>query len=317
MDYKIRSATPEDRNLIYALHSQSVRPYVEKNWGWDEGYQQKDFDRDFSHIEQFKVIEMDGRLVGFVQCYLEHSRYHVVEMHLRPEYRGKGIGSDILKALQESCMVQGGRIQIGCFKENDRAKNLYQKLGLVQIEETDTHYILEWDAGMRCGIQNGYHPELLGDIRVNIEQIDADKEREMITRMILESLPDWFGIPEAREEYVSESKSKPFFCALDGETAVGFLYLKETGRHTVELAVMGVRKEYHRRGIGRKLFDAAKKEAKKQGYSFIQVKTVQMGKYAEYDDTNQFYLSLGFKELEVFPHLWDEWNPCQIYIMAI
>ena len=51
--------------------------------------------------------------------------------------------------------------------------------------------------------------------------------------------------------------------------------------------------------------------------SFIQVKTVQMGKYAEYDDTNRFYLSLGFKELEVFPTLWDEWNPCQIYIMAI
>ena len=29
------------------------------------------------------------------------------------------------------------------------------------------------------------------------------------------------------------------------------------------------------------------------------------------------YLSLGFKELEVFPTLWDECNPCQIYIMAI
>lgn len=165
MDYKIRSATPEDCNLIYALHSQSVRPYVEKIWGWDEGYQQKDFDRDFSHIEHFKVIEMDGRLVGFVQCCLEHSCYHVVEMHLRPEYRGKGIGSDILKALQESCMVQGRKIQIGYFKENDKAKNLYQKLGFVQTEETDTHYILEWDNGMRCGIQSGYHPELLGDIR--------------------------------------------------------------------------------------------------------------------------------------------------------
>ena len=152
---------------------------------------------------------------------------------------------------------------------------------------------------------------------MNIKQIHSDKEKENITRMILESLPEWFGIPEAREEYIAESKDKPFFCALDGETAVGFLYLKETGRHTVELAVMGVRKEYHRKGIGGALFDAVKKEAKKQGYSFIQVKTVQMGKYAEYDDTNRFYLTLGFKELEVFPTLWDEWNPCQIYIMAI
>lgn len=152
---------------------------------------------------------------------------------------------------------------------------------------------------------------------MNIKQIHSDKEKENITRMILESLPEWFGIPEAREAYIAESKGNPFFCALDGETPVGFLYLKETGRHTVELAVMGVRKEWHRRGGGGALFDAAKQKAKKRGYSFIQVKTVQMGKYAEYDATNRFYLSLGFQELEVFPTLWDARNPCQIYVMAI
>ena len=101
---------------------------------------------------------------------------------------------------------------------------------------------------------------------MDIKQIHSDKEKENITRMILESLPEWFGISEARETYIAGSQDKPFFCALDGESTVGFLYLKETGRHTVELAVMGVRKEYHRKGIGGALFDAAKKEAKKQGY---------------------------------------------------
>ena len=80
---------------------------------------------------------------------------------------------------------------------------------------------------------------------------------------------------------------------------------------------MGILKEYHCKGIGRQLFENAKKAAKDNGYSFIQVKTVQMGRYKEYDDTNRFYLSLGFKELEVFPTLWDEWNPCQVYVMAI
>lgn len=49
----------------------------------------------------------------------------------------------------------------------------------------------------------------------------------------------------------------------------------------------------------------------------MQVKTVQMGRYDEYDRTNRFYLALGFKEFEVFPTLWDEWNPCQIYVMAL
>lgn len=152
---------------------------------------------------------------------------------------------------------------------------------------------------------------------MNIEQIHDESDKQKVTRLILELLPDWFGIPESTEEYIADSKGKTFFCAYDENNPVGFLYLKETGRHTVELAVMGVLREYHRMGIGRKLFEKAKSEAKRQGYSFLQVKTVRMGEYDIYDNTNRFYLSLGFKELEVFPTLWDECNPCQIYIMAI
>lgn len=122
---------------------------------------------------------------------------------------------------------------------------------------------------------------------------------------------------EGREEYIQDSVGKIFLCAKEEEKPLGFLYLKQTGKDTVELAVMGVLKEYHRKGIGRAMFEAAKKIASDMGYSFIQVKTVQMGKYEDYDKTNRFYLSLGFKELEVFPTLWDEANPCQIYVMAL
>lgn len=73
---------------------------------------------------------------------------------------------------------------------------------------------------------------------------------------------------------------------------MGFLYLKETGRHTVELAVMGVLKEYHRMGIGRGLFEEGRQEAARQGYSFIQVKTVQMGRYDNYDQQILYFIGL-------------------------
>ncbi len=152
---------------------------------------------------------------------------------------------------------------------------------------------------------------------MNIIEITDDLEKKNIARSILEALPEWFGIPESREEYIQDSVGKSFFCAYQGEVPVGFLYLKATGKDTVELAVMGVVKEYHRKGIGKALFELAKCRSRAHGYSFIQVKTVQMGRYEEYDRTNQFYLALGFKEFEVFPTLWDEWNPCQIYVMAL
>lgn len=144
MDYKIRIATPNDHDLIYTLKAESVRPYVEKIWGWDEDYQKKDFDSAFSNIEQFHVIEIDNSLVGFVQYYFEYPYFEVVEIHLLPECRCKGIGSDILRNLQKGCIAQDRKIRLGCFKENHRAKQLYLNLGFIQTEETDTHFILEY-----------------------------------------------------------------------------------------------------------------------------------------------------------------------------
>ena len=150
-----------------------------------------------------------------------------------------------------------------------------------------------------------------------IKEITNPAEKQQISRMILEELTDWFGITESRENYIQESSCLPFFAAYDDIKPVGFLCLKETGKDTVELHVMGILKEYHRQGIGRQLFYKAKETALEKGYSFLQVKTVRMGEYEDYDDTNRFYLSLGFKEFEVFPTLWDENNPCQIYVMSL
>ena len=148
-------------------------------------------------------------------------------------------------------------------------------------------------------------------------QIFDQKEKTRIARVVLEALPEWFAVEEAREDYIRKSADWAFFAAFEGERAVGFLCVKQTGEATAELAVMGVLQEFHRRGVGRGLFAAAKAFAVNQGYEFMQVKTVRMGMYESYDRTNLFYKSLGFKEFEVFPTLWGEADPCQIYVMAL
>lgn len=152
---------------------------------------------------------------------------------------------------------------------------------------------------------------------MRIQMLDDRQEKQRVARVILEALPEWFGIPEARENYIRESVDEIMLVSSEGGEPDGFLCLKETGRDTLELAVMGVLKEYHRQGVGSALVQAAKRIARERGYSFLQVKTVRMGRYPEYDATNRFYLSLGFKEFKVFPTLWDEWNPCQIYVMSV
>ncbi len=152
---------------------------------------------------------------------------------------------------------------------------------------------------------------------MEIIEITDPRSKKAISRSILESLTEWFGIEESREEYIEGSSACPFFAAYAGSIPAGFICLRKTGKDTAEIYVLGVLEEYHRKGIGRRLFEAAREAAREAGFSFLQVKTVQMGRYPCYDATNRFYLSVGFKEFQVFPDLWDRNNPCQIYVMAL
>lgn len=154
------------------------------------------------------------------------------------------------------------------------------------------------------------------DLRM-IRFIEDTNERASIARGILEALPEWFEVEEGREGLIKESAENPVFEAFDGDRAIGFITIKETGKDTVEIAAMGVRKECHGGGVGTRLFEAARDYAAQKGYSFMQVKTVREGMYEDYDKTNRFYRSVGFSELEVIEDLWDADNPCQIYVMSL
>lgn len=150
-----------------------------------------------------------------------------------------------------------------------------------------------------------------------IKEILDPGEKTKITVSVLGSLPDWFGQPESILDYSKESRNLSFWAAYRGEIPIGFIALKPTSKATAEVFVMGVLSQYHRTGIGRGLYETFERYARSHGYSYAQVKTVRMGCYPDYDKTNRFYQAMGFSELECFPTLWDECNPCQIYVKYI
>ena len=152
---------------------------------------------------------------------------------------------------------------------------------------------------------------------MEIKLLTDSARKRAVAREILADLPEWFGIPESTEEYIRESGKMPFFAAVEGEDAVGFMALKETSSFACEIYVTGVKKRFHRQGAGRALFAAFEEYARAQGYRFVQVKTVAAGHYAEYDATRLFYERMGFMALEVFPTLWDENNPCLVMVKAL
>ena len=279
MDYKIRFATPDDYDLIYALKSESIRPYVEKIWGWDEDYQKKDFDGDFSNMEQFNVIEIDGKFVGFVQYYFEYPYFEVVELHLLPEYRGKGIGSQILRYLQKACIAQDRKIRIGCFKENHRAKALYQKLGFMQTEETDTHYILEY-------------PNYL------IIPYD-EKYRDDMIFMVLEAKDALGRVPRLNDDLLNVQKNyidsgDMFWLAIDEHVRViGCIgYNSIPGTTEVKLHRLYIKAARKRQGIGTRLLHTVELHLRDQGKTAAHVHLG--GK--EYFESRSFYPKHGYVE---------------------
>lgn len=150
-----------------------------------------------------------------------------------------------------------------------------------------------------------------------VKEVNNKALKNDIAKKVLLDLPEWFGIDEYTNEYISKSSLLPFFSAYVKDEAIGFISLKETSRYTLEIYCMGVIKKYQGRGLGKALFDCAKAYATQSNYKIMQVKTVKQGVYDIYDKTNAFYKHLVFLELEVFPTLWDKWNPCQVFVLPL
>lgn len=50
-----------------------------------------------------------------------------------------------------------------------------------------------------------------------IRKIKNKEEKKEIARVILEDLPEWFGLPESTENYIEEGEDLPFWAAFEGD----------------------------------------------------------------------------------------------------
>ena len=112
-----------------------------------------------------------------------------------------------------------------------------------------------------------------------IKEIIDKKEKEQISKEVLYDLPEWFGLPESTENYIKDSQDKPFLACYVHNEVAGFIVLNATSKDTADIFVMGIKKKFHRMGIGTKLNTEFENIAKNLGYSYSQVKTVKMGHY--------------------------------------
>ena len=152
-----------------------------------------------------------------------------------------------------------------------------------------------------------------------VAQMRVDKSGSgTACRRILDLLPDWFGIPEAVDNYVEVADAKPCVIAsLDGGD-VGITIVIEHSPFAAEIYLMGVVPSAHRHGVGRAMLQHVEADLAYRGIEFLQVKTLSAtDPDPGYAATRAFYLAYGFRPLEEFPTLWDADNPALQMIKTV
>jgi GNAT superfamily N-acetyltransferase len=146
---------------------------------------------------------------------------------------------------------------------------------------------------------------------IEIRPVLSNTIKSSICNATLRALPSWFGNESAIVDYVKQVENMPFYAAYDNDKPIGFVALKVHNEYAAEVCVMGVIMEYHRQGIGKKLIECCDDFCIDNNIEFLTVKTLDESRESKsYEKTRLFYLSVGFKSLEVFPLFWDKDNPC-------
>lgn len=91
---------------------------------------------------------------------------------------------------------------------------------------------------------------------------------------ILATLPAWFGIEAANQDYAEVSDRSPAVIASADGHDIGLAVIVLHGVYSAEIHLMAIRPEWHRCGIGRRLVELAEHILARSGVEFLQVKTL-------------------------------------------
>jgi ribosomal protein S18 acetylase RimI-like enzyme len=156
MKYMMRPARDEDEPFLYELYrstridelsqtglapdqlDQLVRfQFTAQQHHYREAY------KDAEHL----IIEVDDRPVGRLLVYRSDKEVRLVDIALLLEWRGGGIGSELIGRLQEEAVALSRPLTLHVAKSN-RALRLYERLGFKVVEDAGIHFFMRWDANL-------------------------------------------------------------------------------------------------------------------------------------------------------------------------
>lgn len=135
-------------------------PSLNQEWAWsNENWQREAQKKTIRGIQkgdqEFYVVELDnGDLIGELHIYWKQedtdeadgkNRAYLSALRIHPEYRGKGLGTKLVKHCLQGITKNGfSEATIGAYEKEQRTQDLYKKWGFTEFvkekyEETEEY----------------------------------------------------------------------------------------------------------------------------------------------------------------------------------
>jgi ribosomal protein S18 acetylase RimI-like enzyme len=152
---ELRAETEDDETFLVELYRSSRHDEIRRA-GLDPVMMQGFLDRQFvlqrrhyvAHYDRagFFVIEQAGTRIGRIYIHAGPGDYRLVDINLLPDYRGAGLGTQLIRALQAFASARDCKVSLHVDPMN-RAGGLYLRLGFVIVDQSQASWRLEWHRG--------------------------------------------------------------------------------------------------------------------------------------------------------------------------
>lgn len=139
-----RPATLADTPVAWLIKRASHQDAVERQFGaWDDELQEKLFTQEWNP-RQSQMITCDGTVCGWWSLVDQDDAVSIAFIGLLPRYCGQGTGSRLVRKAQEHAAQRGVPLRLTVLKQN-RAAELYRRLGFAQTGQSETHLSMTWE----------------------------------------------------------------------------------------------------------------------------------------------------------------------------
>lgn len=134
--FGLRPARPEEFPFAEAIHIDAMRPLMLQLDAWDEPMRRAMIRRSFKAADS-RIITLEGRDIGWIQVTERDADYNLAQLQILGDYCGRGIGSRIIRDLQDRAVREGRTVSLSVVRTN-RAIALYLRLGFRMIDPKAT-----------------------------------------------------------------------------------------------------------------------------------------------------------------------------------